>query len=446
MGKYFHAITSHSAMQYRIVSGRASNTEQEERVFQFLKNISTNTSNHHPDHVILNSLIRIQVTDKIKEGNHQVEVTEKEISKLFQDENKKKINTTFKFEWIRNHPYEFQSHLERIADFLLLVDNIWYETNDGIVFKDLNNNFPKTVHHFRSFTLTEEREYLKRCWENLYTTSPHRIPAEKIKVEKDDDTSIIHLQSLIYFKILTTTAEDQPSKMNETFEITSSKTQLEITPSVDPINETIEITPPITQLEITPPSLEQTNEKIEITQPNEQNNDPEIIPLNLNLTIDFNITPRNTSTPIAAKKKNTTKKYRDKTEDSQEDSVTSIVPVLPVSTQPAISKLSKTATLLEDVLGKIDIIIEYDKLRKSYKTKKNSMVLQQLKLIKAKLEVKLVLTNSNCKKKLQVLELKLLDDNSDLSVLPQKLNDKREHKEIVHILKCVSYLRREFDI
>ena len=60
-GKYFHAIVCHSSS----VSGKSANTEQEEHVFNTLKTITGNTSNHHPDHVLLNRIIRLQVREEV---------------------------------------------------------------------------------------------------------------------------------------------------------------------------------------------------------------------------------------------------------------------------------------------------------------------------------------------------------------------------------------------
>ena len=60
-GKYYHAIISHASDQYRIINGRSSNTESDERYIHTIKDISDNTSNHHPDNVISNIFIRCQV-------------------------------------------------------------------------------------------------------------------------------------------------------------------------------------------------------------------------------------------------------------------------------------------------------------------------------------------------------------------------------------------------
>jgi len=50
----------HASLQYRIISGRASNTEKEESTFNSLKTFTKHTSNHHPSNIILNALVRFQ--------------------------------------------------------------------------------------------------------------------------------------------------------------------------------------------------------------------------------------------------------------------------------------------------------------------------------------------------------------------------------------------------
>ena len=63
IGKYFHAITFHAAIMYRLVSGKAANSEEEEHIFQTLK-ISNNTSNHHHGHVLINNMIGLQAREE----------------------------------------------------------------------------------------------------------------------------------------------------------------------------------------------------------------------------------------------------------------------------------------------------------------------------------------------------------------------------------------------
>ena len=202
-GKYYHALTTHCPQQFRIISGRSSNTEQEERTFNFLKNVSSSTSNHDPNHVIKNSIIRMQVT--YNNGNEfttkERESTEKEITKLYKSQIAKKEKSIFLFNWIEKYPFMYQAHLERIADFLS-IPNIWHETDYGIMFDDLKEipSNIKPVHHFRSFTLKKEIEVVKMAWDELVCKSPNLIPAQKIKVETETGCKIIKLKSLKYFE------------------------------------------------------------------------------------------------------------------------------------------------------------------------------------------------------------------------------------------------------
>jgi len=62
-GQYYHALISHALQQYRLMPLTSANTEDEERAFNFLKEISKHTSNHHADNVLLNSFIKLQVRE-----------------------------------------------------------------------------------------------------------------------------------------------------------------------------------------------------------------------------------------------------------------------------------------------------------------------------------------------------------------------------------------------
>ena len=60
-GQYFHALICHAPQQFRVVALMSTNAENEEREFNFLKNVSTHTSNHHPENVLTNAFVRTQV-------------------------------------------------------------------------------------------------------------------------------------------------------------------------------------------------------------------------------------------------------------------------------------------------------------------------------------------------------------------------------------------------
>lgn len=150
-GQYFHSLTGHGPMLYRIVSLPSVNAEDEERVFHPLKKLAVIASNHHPDNVLLNLFIRYQVR-----GDFHAEVTYGE-----NIEHEKYVSTnkdmlpSFKgslvsFEVIESMPWTYQLHLEGIADFLLN-ENSWSETKKGILFHDLDVNLfkEKEIHHFR---------------------------------------------------------------------------------------------------------------------------------------------------------------------------------------------------------------------------------------------------------------------------------------------------------
>ena len=77
-GVYYHSLIGHAPDQFRLFSGRASNTEKEEAVFSSLKRFTNNASNHHPDNVITNAFIRHQSREMMKED--EIESRHKESS------------------------------------------------------------------------------------------------------------------------------------------------------------------------------------------------------------------------------------------------------------------------------------------------------------------------------------------------------------------------------
>ena len=146
-GKYFHAIVCHSSSMYRIISGKSANTEQEERVFNTLKTITGNTSNHHPDHVLLNSIIRLQVREEVNAQEGRIQNDVRKLANGLP----KKSNTIIPFWMIDMYEWDWQCHFEKIADFPL--EECWWLENDGgIMFLDSKKNLESKCqpHHFRS--------------------------------------------------------------------------------------------------------------------------------------------------------------------------------------------------------------------------------------------------------------------------------------------------------
>ena len=58
-------------------------------------------------------------------------------------------NSVIDHDFIADNPYLYQSHLERISDYLLL-DDSWEINQKGVVFKDVSKIYENTLkHHFR---------------------------------------------------------------------------------------------------------------------------------------------------------------------------------------------------------------------------------------------------------------------------------------------------------
>ena len=66
-GTYYHSLTRHVAEQYRLFSGCSTNTEKEEAAFNKMKVCINLTSNHHPENLILNAVIRLQVNEEFRQ-------------------------------------------------------------------------------------------------------------------------------------------------------------------------------------------------------------------------------------------------------------------------------------------------------------------------------------------------------------------------------------------
>ncbi|XP_057315536.1 uncharacterized protein LOC130656649 [Hydractinia symbiolongicarpus] len=227
-GQYYHSLIAHAPEQYRIFSGPTTNTENEERSFNFLKVISSQTSNHHPANVILNAFLRLQV--KEENSNHTIlSGIESKISKHSNGILSRKRNTIIPYHVIEKHPWTYQAHLERIADYLV-TPQFWKEADSGIEFFDTNEalNTTKKTHHFRQHTIETEKEFLKLCWEK-YLSHPEKIPAFKIKIENKSDATLIKFLDTISFA----------STMREETTLTEPATSIDAVLASSPMNTSI---------------------------------------------------------------------------------------------------------------------------------------------------------------------------------------------------------------
>ena len=173
-GKYCHDILSHAPIQYRIISGMSINCEEEERIFNLLKNVTHNKTNHRDGHAIGNMVVRCEYKRINKElfshdksfNNSQNDI--QDIGKKVEEFNS---NTVFTYDYIKNNSADWQCHLERISDFLVLLEGTWWrKTSVGIEFLDIEtpDNIPNPkVHHFRSASIDDVIKDLDNHWRNI---------------------------------------------------------------------------------------------------------------------------------------------------------------------------------------------------------------------------------------------------------------------------------------
>ena len=87
--------------------------------------------------------------------------------KLYQNEK----NSNFSYNFIHENSVDWQSHLERISDFLIFGENVWWEKNEfGFEFFDFdkipqNSDLHPKVHHFRSSSIPSIINELELCFE-----------------------------------------------------------------------------------------------------------------------------------------------------------------------------------------------------------------------------------------------------------------------------------------
>ena len=101
-------------------------------------------------------------------------------------------NTRIPLHLVKQHNSDWQAYLQRISDFLLEGEGVWWCTDgEDILFNDITNSPRITdhglqLHHFRSSSLKEEDAYLQKCWEECIANDI-QLPTEVIKVDDPDN-------------------------------------------------------------------------------------------------------------------------------------------------------------------------------------------------------------------------------------------------------------------
>jgi hypothetical protein len=97
------------------------------------------------------------------------------------------------------NPYKFQTHLQRISDFLLCGKGIWWSSDEtSVIFYDVTDR-PVTstagppLHHVRSYFEKEETNYICKSWEKCiseFNKQNLQLPIHKIKCYKEKQLTI----------------------------------------------------------------------------------------------------------------------------------------------------------------------------------------------------------------------------------------------------------------
>ncbi len=127
------------------------------------------TSNRHGSHIINNIIIRL--TEESDVTATAIKTQEGEVASLA-SALPPFPNTIISKEWVTKQPYVWQAHLERIADFLVQGEGIWWRQHPtGMEFLDGPQEASSKVegpslHSFRSSSLQEEQAHLSKCWKS----------------------------------------------------------------------------------------------------------------------------------------------------------------------------------------------------------------------------------------------------------------------------------------
>ena len=92
----------------------------------------------------------------------------RDISKIAKKVRETQYNSLFTYDYIEQNSADWQAHLQRISDYLILGKNIWWKmTEFGIEFFDVDNAPKKIelkpkVHHFRSSNMKTAANELEK--------------------------------------------------------------------------------------------------------------------------------------------------------------------------------------------------------------------------------------------------------------------------------------------
>ena len=188
-GHYVHALTAHLPTQLELACLRSLNAESEERLFGQARTIAESCTNHHPDNVIPQIMLRLQakqeqheVLASVSKGDSQVSHVAKDLPPL--------PGTIVTSSFIRKREDSWQIHLQQISPFLVAGVGVWWSyTSNGFVFHDgdtdpANSSDAFLLMHHRYHTVEDVEHRRDGCWKRIVDEKTV-IPALSIKLYND---------------------------------------------------------------------------------------------------------------------------------------------------------------------------------------------------------------------------------------------------------------------
>ena len=444
-GVYYHSLMTHAREQYRIVSGRSANSEREEALFTSMKNNTNQTSNHHPNKIISNILIRHQAKNKI-DNSTSVERKTSYIHNIYDSIKNTPKNSVIPFKLIEDYPYEYQSHLEGISDYLLDQTKWWEETDHGVMFYDIENNQTNEatklkIHHFRSYSLKEEWERTRKLWEKCIS-SKDLIPAKKMKYFDENGTKVIvTLTTLNHFQV------NEKDKSNNLLN-PQPETEDLINNSHISLSEYDTIQPSTINTSNNSPSTPVLYQEYQ-TKLTGDDTSESIYNISSILESDKTQLPKSTDATKYQPIPLSSTPVKNMCQSKEQVDSSSIIEfkLQPPSTKSDQSKnqLSSSSRMLQALNIAANLVENYDKVRKQLK-KQNFVNYNEYKVIIAKLEVKLYSIEDILLKELSQLEKFILMGNNALNVVPERNCDTKKYNDISLKLKYIKILKKDIRI
>lgn len=199
-GNHFHSITVHVPETARLFNLKSIIPEQEERSFGTLGRISENTTNRQSKYIVDNAVLRYNFQTLKNDPTETISKQNSTISKQAKLLPARKP-TTLTMQLIQRYPSLVQSHFQRIADYIILGEDVWWcVDSQKMVFHDGpgdedNRSLGPHLRHFRSASLKQERQRIQEIWERcveVYAKGQLLLPLKGLKTYKDGKVVYIY--------------------------------------------------------------------------------------------------------------------------------------------------------------------------------------------------------------------------------------------------------------